>query len=184
MARSVMRNSGIYGIEGSWRDNKPYTDLAEVLNSIGVMSKRTEIPYAQVIIPPSRIKQYNYRVMEYYVPKDWRDRLYEDLETGHYYIVSPDPENEKKDPEYEYSWIAFRVTGITDGIRHYYTDDSGKRVREILYHSGTFIDLLKRCNLNEILDTLAKNGKPIVIKVEREWWNENLGWKTVCRFDI
>ena len=176
--------SRIYGIEGSTRWD-PYKDLNEVLNIIGIMAKRDKIPYARVIIPPSKVKTYYYEDMEYYAPNYWRDCLYEDLETGDYYIISPDPKNKNYPSNSVYSWIAFKVTGLTDGIRYCSRDDSGKRTKEILYHSGSFIDLIKRCNLNEVLDTLAKNQKPIVIKVLRRLYSpEREDRGAVCQFDI
>ena len=193
MARSESKPSLIYGIQDSCRYFTPYHDLKDVLNTIGVMAKRSEIPYARVIIPPSKKKIYCFRHFNgctYVVPKNWRSCLYEDLETGDYYIVSPDPENAKYNPEYVYSWIAFKVTGLTDGMCHYGRDDSGKRTKEIFYHSGSFIDLIKRCNLNEILDTLAKNQKPIAIKIIHTFYNtcsftNSLGVeRSACQFDI
>lgn len=113
--------------------------------------------------------------------------LSEDLETGDYYIISPHPEN---DLEYNiYSWIAFKLSGLTDGIIHCSKDNSGRWVKEILHHSGSFIDLMWRCSLNEIFDTLAKNQKPIVIKVIRSLYIEtcNGGYDhkgDICQFDI
>ena len=168
MARVFTIPSYVYGIRESDRDNKPYKDLNEVLNTIGVMAKRSKIPYLRVIKDPSKCKIYYFEhfrdIDTYFVPKNWRDCLYEDLETGDFYIVHPDPKNNEEDSRY-YSWIAFKVTGLCDGITRFYTDDSGKRQKEILHHTGTFIDLLSRCNINEILDTLAKTEKPIKIKV-------------------
>ena len=184
MARDASGPSMIYGISESWRF-KPYNDLNEVLKTIGVMAKRTEVPYAQVIIPPSKIKGYSYLgINEYRVPSNWRDCLYEDLETGHYFIVSPSPDNDKDRPS-RFSWIAFRITGLFDGIRRYSVDETTKRrVREILHHTGTFIDLLRRCNLNEVLDTLAKTQKPIIITTRRLY--NNITDREVCisNFDI
>lgn len=180
----------IYGVPYSYSE-KPYHDLNEVLNKIGVMAKRSELPFARITHLPKK-KRYCYREMDglaYFVPKDWRNRLYEDLETGDYYIVSPHPENEKHNPQYTYSWIAFKLSGITDGIIHYSKDNSGKRVKEILHHSGSFIDLVWRCSLNEILDTLAQNQKPILIKVIRSLYIEAYdgGYDhkgDICQFDI
>ena len=187
----------IYGIPNSYRWT-PYHDLNEVLNTIGVMAKRSEIPSVRITHLP-RKKQYSYGAISglaYIVPKDWRNCLYEDLETGDYYIISPHPENEKYDYKYHYCWIAFKLSGITDGITHYlkdYTgnyirDNSGKRIKEILHHTGSFIDLVWRCNLNEILDTLAKNQKPIVIKCVRslytEYNNNSYHIGDICQFDI
>jgi hypothetical protein len=175
----------IYGIPDSF-SREPYHDLNEVLNKIGVMAKRTEIPFAR-ITHLTRKKKYDYRRFDgyaYVVPKDWRNCLYEDLETGDYYIVSPHPENKGS----EYSWIAFKLSGLTDGITHYGEDDSGRIVKEILHHSGSFIDLMWRCSLNEILDALANTQKPIVIRVIRYLYylhndlREEKG--AVCRFDI
>ncbi len=184
MARTIPALSGIYGILGSWRDHKPYNDLNEVLNKIGVMAKRYEIPYARVIIAPTKLKQYYWEDIEYYIPKNWRDCLYEDLETGDYYIVNPDPQNiENSDI---YSWIAFKLTGLCDAIKHFSKDDSGMLKREILYNTGTFIDLIKRCGLNESLDTLAKTEKPIIVKVKQRLYggynNDYIG--AICQFDI
>lgn len=179
--------SYIYGIPHSWSD-KPYHDLNEVLNKIGVMAKRTEIPFARIVHLP-RKKRYWYGEIAwrgaYVVPKDWRNCLYEDLETGDYYIISPDPKNNDD----VYSWLAFRLSGITDGITHFSKDDSGKRIKEILHHTGNFIDLVWRCNLNEILDTLAKTQKPIDIKIIRRLYIElydgeyDHTWD-ICQFDI
>lgn len=185
MARTVPRISLIYGIDGSWRDCQPYNDLSEVLNKIGVMAKRTKVPYAQVIIPPSKIKEYSYiGINEYRVPSNWRDCLYEDLETGHYFIVSPSPDNDIDSPDM-YSWIAFRITGLFDGIRWYSVDETTKRgVREILHHTGTFIDLLRRCNLNEVLDTLAETQKPIIITTRRLWNQTTDREVCISNFDI
>lgn len=183
--------SRIYGIPNSDR-NYPYRDLNEVLNTIGVMAKRTEMPFAR-IAHPTKKKKYDYRSingMAYVVPKDWRNCLYEDLETGDYYIVSPHPENEEYNSEYQYSWIAFKITGLTDRIIHIGENDSGKLVREELQHSGSFIDLMCRRNLNEILDTLAKTQKPIVIKILRilQYFSkiESRYHETgiICQFDI
>ena len=188
MAREPWRISRIYGIDGTWRDHGPYNDLNEVLNIVGVMAKRSELPYAR-ITHLSKKKKYSYREFDgfaYFVPKDWRNCLYEDLETGDYYIISPHPENNLK---YDiYSWIAFKLSGITDGITHYSKDNSGKRIKEILHHTGSFIDLVWRCSLNEILDTLAKNQKPIEIKVIRSLYVEYNGYYEhrgdICQFDI
>lgn len=189
MARAPRRISRIYGIDGTWRDHGPYNDLNEVLNIVGVMAKRSELPYAR-ITHLSKKKKYSYRELDgfaYFVPKDWRNCLYEDLETGDYYIISPHPEN---DLEYNiYSWIAFKLSGLTDGIIHCSKDNSGRWVKEILHHSGSFIDLMWRCSLNEIFDTLAKNQKPIVIKVIRSLYIEtcNGGYDhkgDICKFDI
>ena len=187
MARSPRPTlSSIYGIPDSWRE-KPYNDLNEVLNKIGVMAKRFELPFAR-ITHLSRKKEYCYEHFSgyaYVVPKNWRDCLYEDLETGDYYIISPHPENEKHNPEYTYCWIAFKLSGITDGIVHYRRDDSGKIIKEISHHSGSFIDLMWRCSLNEILDTLAINQKPIVIKLINRLYglsNDQVG--EICQFDI
>lgn len=188
MARSPRPTpSSIYGIPDSWRE-KPYNDLNEVLNKIGVMAKRFELPFAR-ITHLTRKKKYCYRDIDYVVPQNWRNCLYEDLETGDYYIISPHPENDKHDPKDTYSWIAFKLSGITDGITHYSKDNSGKRIKEIFHHSGSFIDLVWRCSLNEILDTLAKNQKPIVIKVIRslhvETYDGGYDHKgNICQFDI
>jgi len=137
----------------------------------------------------TRKKKYCYEDIDYVVPQNWRNCLYEDLETGDYYIISPHPENDKHDPQYTYSWIAFKLSGLTDGIIHCSKDNSGRWVKEILHHSGSFIDLMWRCSLNEILDTLAKNQKPIVIKVLRSLYIEtcNGGYDhkgDICQFDI
>ena len=48
MAREPRRISRIYGIDGTWRDHGPYNDLNEVLNIVGVMAKRSELPYARI----------------------------------------------------------------------------------------------------------------------------------------
>lgn len=176
--------SRIYGIEGSTRWDS-YENLNEVLNIIGVMAKRDKIPYARVIIPPSKAKTYYYEDMEYMIPNNWRDYLYEDLETGDYYIITPDPKNSNYPLGTVYSWIAFKVTGLTDGICHISRDNSDKPMKEILHHSGSFIDLIRRCNLNEVLDTLAKNKKPITIKVMRRLYNYNMEYRgAICQFDI
>ena len=190
MAKSAPRISKICGIPNSYRDWKPYHDLNEVLNKIGVMAKRSELPFANMAYPTKK-KIYDYRSidgMAYIVPKDWRSCLYEDLETGEYYIISPHPENEKNDPKVQYSWIAFKLSGLTDGITHYGVDETGKRVKQILKHTGSFIDLMWRCSLTEILDTLAKTQKPIVIKVIRylyyyiDSYPHEKG--AICQFDI
>lgn len=184
MARSSSGNiySSIYGIEGSTRWG-PYKDLNEVLNKIGVMAKRSEVPFARMIHLP-RKKRYDYGDLSglaYVVPKNWRDCLYEDLETGDYYIISPYPENN----ESSFSWIAFKLSGLTDGIRHMGRDDSGKIIRETLHHSGSFIDLMCRYSLNEILDTLAINQKPIVIKIVRRLYDINGHYSgDICEFNI
>ena len=177
----------IYGIPFSYKWG-PYHDLNEVLNKIGVMAKRTEIPFARITHLPRKKKYYysNLSNYAYVVPKNWRDCLYEDLETGDYYIVSPHPENEKHDPKYHYCWIAFKLSGITDGIVYYDKDDSGKIIKKISHHSGNFIDLVWRCSLNEILDTLAINQKPISIKLINRLYstinNHEVG--EICQFDI
>lgn len=187
MARSARSAaSEIRGIPDSWKQFAPYNDLNEVLNKIGVMAKRYTIPFARITHLPKK-KKYNYRAFDgfaYVVPEDWRNCLYEDLETGDYYIVSPDPKN---DPDYKdtYSWIAFKLSGLTDGIIHYEQDDSGRMVKKILHHSGSFIDLMWRCSLNEILDTLAETKKPIVIKVSRYLYDSDYNERgAVCQFEI
>lgn len=183
MARSAKSGSIICGIPNSMRWHS-YHDLNEVLNIIGVMAKRSEIPFARITHLPKK-KKYDYGALSglaYVVPKDWRNCLYEDLETGDYYIISPHPANNIH-PD---SWIAFKLSGITDGIKHFTRDDSGKMIREMLHHSGSFIDLMWRCSLNEILDTLALNQKPIVIKTIRHLYSfdysEYRG--AICQFDI
>lgn len=179
----------IFGIPNSHK-YRPYHDLNEVLNKIGVMAKRTEIPFARITHLPKK-KQYYYEQLcgsAYVVPKNWRDCLYEDLETGDYYIISPHPKNLEHNPEYTYCWIAFKLSGITDGIVHYRKDNSGKRIKEILHHTGSFIDLVWRCSLNEILDTLAETQKPIVIKLIERLEVEVGGYYyqtgEICQFDI
>lgn len=182
MARNYKKYNSILGIYDTDR-TEPYNDIKEVLNKIGVMARRDKIPYASTIIPPSRPKPpANYFIGDkYYVPKDWRDCLYEDLETGHYYIVSQDTRNET----FEGSWFAFRVTGLFDSIRFVETNDKGRHSIVKLNHTGTFIDLLGRCSLNEVLDTLAKNEKPITITCIRQKYNESFNcWIGVFKFDI
>ena len=176
-------DSVIYGIDNSRRDQR-YDNLNEVLNKIGVMAKRNEIPFASPIIPPSRVKRYIYSSITYYVPQNWRDCLYEDLETGQYYIVSPDPINKQYD--HIQSWIAFKITGLRDPIRRVYKDFSiGRIVKEVCHHSGTFIDLIARCGLNDALDTLARTEKPIMVKV-CHWCYDSLDGVvgSVCTFDV
>lgn len=176
-------DSVIYGIDGSRRYQR-YEDLNEVLNMIGVMAKRKEVPYATPLIPPSRVKRYIYYNITYYVPKNWRECLYEDLETGQYYIVSPDPINLIHN--HIQSWIAFKITGLRDPIRRVYRDfNSDKLIKEIEHHSGSFIDLIARCGLNDALDTLARTEKPIKVTV-RKWCCDSYDNTTgsICTFDI
>lgn len=176
--------SRIYGIDyiEGIRDYKPFNDLNEVLNKIGVMSRRFKIPYLRLVREPTKNKRYYYcHKDKYYIPKDWRDCLYEDLETGHYYIVSPDP-FESEDASRKYSWIAFRVTGLTEGIQYYNRDIPNKIEKEILFHTGSFIDLIKNRDINEVLDTLAKNEKPINITLLR--YIEAPKSDCICQFDI
>lgn len=180
MARSARSiHSRIYGIPNSYR-TYPYKDLSEVLNKVGVMAKRNKIPYFIFSSPLAKRKDYIYDSIEYYVPVNWRECLYEDLETGDYYIISPDPNNDS----YVYSWIVFKITSLRADIRRTYRDNDGKLVREIAHHSGTLIDLLSTRGADEVFDTLAKNQKPIIVKLQQwvERYNSIVG--SICRFDI
>lgn len=129
---------------------------------------------------PKPKKDYIYDNIEYYVPVNWRDCLYEDLETGDYYIISLDPNNDS----YVFSWIAFRITNLRTDIRHIYRDNSNKLVREIAHHSGSFIDLASNRGADEIFDTLAKNQKPIVVKLQHWVQRNNTIVGSICTFDI
>ena len=77
MARAVILYSTILGLPESTKKGwDGYNELSDVLNYIGVMAKRNEIPYVYVIIPPSKKKpfvQYDLIGDEYYIPKNWRD---------------------------------------------------------------------------------------------------------------
>lgn len=198
MARAVMLYSTILGLPESTKKGwDGYNELSDVLNYIGVMAKRNEIPYVYVIIPPSKKKpfvQYDLIGDEYYVPKNWRDCLYEDLETGHYYIVSPMDEHQANCRELTKSWIAFQVTGLRDGLKSRYIDyDNNKSIQEeVLHHTGSFIELIKRVGINSALDALATNKKPIKIKHIKDvsrikycsngFYSARVG--SVCQLDI
>ena len=156
--------SYVKGIYGSSRNLKPYNDLKEVLNMLGVMAKRDKLPFG-FLSAGTPTMEYSYRGLgdKYYVPKNWRDCLYEDLKTRQYYIISPDPDNEKEDPEYCFSWLAFRITELIQGLRILCKDTEGKYMSKTVYHTGSFVELLKTANMNEVFDTMAKNEKPIKI---------------------
>ena len=180
--------NSIFGIEGSGR-NAPYNDVNEVLNTIGVMCKRNKVPSLQVLKPQYRRKppfQYHTIGKEYYVPINWRDYLYEDLETGHYYIVSPDPNNEKQNPMEFYSWIVFQVTGITLAEKKRSYDSKIGLTTEMAYHSGTFVDLFRNHDKNEVLDTLSRTRRPINIHIidylDPAWGGKIRGY--IYKFDI
>lgn len=196
MARSRTIYSTILGIPESIKPRYEggYKDLKDVLNYIGVMAKRSEVPYIGVIISPSKRKPYVlYELIgdEYYVPKNWRDSLYEDLETGEYFIISQIPENQAKKMSLADSWIAFQATGLTEGrISSFVIEANGRRNREkeILFHSGSFIELIKRVGINDALDALAENEKPIKIKPIKSVYrvrydiNDRIG--SVCQLDV
>lgn len=174
--------SYVYGIYNSSRNLKPYNDLKEVLNMIGVMAKRDKLPFGCLpsVNPKVRYSYYPFTVKEYYVPKNWRDCLYEDLQSRQYYIISPDPDNEKENPERIYSWIAFRVTEILHGLRFV---DENHKLRNV-YHTGSFVELLKTANVNEVLDTLAENEKPIKTTIKEEIKGLKDKYYYICQFDI
>ena len=182
MATVVPIYSYIYGFLGGTSRN-PYK-LNDVLNFIGVLSKRDNIPIA--ITPyasPLQTKPYSYRGFgkEYYVPKNWRDCLYVDLVTWHYYIISPSRNNSIG----EASWDAFRITDLFHGIRVEHKNNSGNLISETLNHSGSFIDLSRKVGINEVLDTLSKNEKPIRLNIrENIYDSDGRLIYTFFKFDI
>ena len=200
MAQERPYYSIILGLPDSCRrESEGYKDLKDVLNYMGVMAKRSKVPNFHIIISPTKEKpfvQYNFIGSEYYVPKNWRDCLYEDLETGHYYIVSPMDEKQARKCGLTQSWIAFQVTGLKAVFPSLWlgnTNDYSTKKKEGLQHTGSFIDLIQRVDIDTVLDTLAKNEKPIKIRKINDvlrirhrdytyWYNESVG--SVCQFDI
>lgn len=199
MARAIDLYSTILGLpESTKSEYNGYKELKDVLNYMGVMVKRNEVPYVYVIIPPAKKKpsvQYGFIGKEYYVPKNWRDCLYEDLETGHYYIITPLSEQQANIRRLTQSWIAFQVTGLRDGLISRFVEKNNnvvKRQLEVLHHTGSFIELIKRVGINSALDALAVNEKPIKIKNIKDvqtikysgnvFYNERIG--SACQLDI
>lgn len=174
----------IYGIKGSDR-GEPYTDLNDVLNGVGVMAERDKVPSVYRWRQNFKRKPaFDYSLVgkEYYIPKNWRKCLYEDLETGLYYIVSPHPENDKK----TVSWIAFQLNGLREGLRKVYYDENRNIIRETVYHTGSFMDLIKNHDINLVLDTLARQGKPVRISIRERFCNLSGDYiaGTVYGFDV
>lgn len=153
--------STIIGYDGTGRE-KPYKDINEVLNFIGVMAKRDKVPLARMPTRnPRAMYFYDKLGYTYYVPVNWRNYLYEDLKSRYHYIISPSSFNN----ETVFSWDIFRLSDLMDGHQCVRKNKYGKIGLETIHHSGSFIDLIRKCDINEVLDTLAKNRKPITIKV-------------------
>ena len=198
MARKVIQRNYIFGFDVAWlpaekRIDLCFKELKDTLNFIGVMSKRKEIPWGHTASsrPYAPVPYYYENVgCEYYVPKNWRDCLYEDLKSGHYYIITSCDEHPHLQVSAMYSWLAFRVTNLTERNRSTYPSNGNKEeyITQDLYHSGSFIDLIKERDINEVLDTLAMNEKPIKIKflewlyIKNEFSYDVKG--SICQFDI
>lgn len=134
----------LYGIKDSCR-TAPYKNLNDVLNRIGVMAKQDHIPNMLTRFGDIKDNEnYDYGAVgdTYFVPSNWRNCLYKDLNTLDYYIVSPHPDNNDK----LFAWIIFKVTNYGNG------------------NYGSFLQLLGNNDYNEVLDTLAKRNRPVKIK--------------------
>ena len=83
----------ILGFTDGRRKDIPYKDLKEVLNFVGVLAKRDHVPlFCMPYSASEKDYRHNYCAKKYYVPVNWRDCLYEDLKTRHFYIISPSQE--------------------------------------------------------------------------------------------